>query len=78
MLFYFYFVDRVSYDLSEVPLIFLEPHFDLSKSETFFTVFSNIFLESDAHGNFPTTNIRISDKSVQEKVFVLFNMYNVN
>lgn len=75
---YFYFIDRVSYDLSEVPLIFLEPHFDLSKPETFFTVFSNIFLESDTHGNSPTTNIRISDKFVQEKVFVLFNIHNVN
>lgn len=60
--------DRVSYDLSEVPSIFLEPHFDLSKHDTFYTVFSNIFLKLDTHSNVPTANIKISDKSVQEKV----------
>lgn len=62
------FLDRVIYDLSEVPSIFLEPHFDLSKHEIFFTVFPNIFLTSDTHVNVPTANIRISDKSIQEKV----------
>lgn len=68
--------DRVSYDLSEVPSIFLEPHFDLSKSEVFFSVFPNIFLTLDTHGNVSTANIRISDESVQEKVtVVLFALY---
>jgi len=61
------FSDRVSYDLSEVPSIFLEPHFDLSKRETLFTVFPNIFLTSDTHANDVTANIRVSDKSILEK-----------
>ncbi|XP_025412202.1 vacuolar protein sorting-associated protein 54 isoform X2 [Sipha flava] len=62
--------DKVIYDLSEVPSIFLEPHFDLSKHETFFAVFPNIFLTSDTstHVNVSTANIRISDKSIQEKL----------
>lgn len=59
--------DRVNYDLSEVPTIFLEPDFDLSKRETLFTVFPNIFLTSDTHANVGTANIRISDKSIYEK-----------
>ncbi|XP_022177751.1 vacuolar protein sorting-associated protein 54 [Myzus persicae] len=59
--------DRVSYDLSEVPSIFLEPQFDLSNRETLFTVFPNIFLTSDTHVNDVTANIRISDKSIHEK-----------
>jgi len=61
------FSDRVNYDLSEVPPIFLEPHFDLSKRETLFTVFPNIFITSDTHANDVTANIRISDKSIHEK-----------
>jgi len=61
------FSDRVSYDLSEVPSIFLEPQFDLSKRETLFTVFPNIFLTSDTHANDVTANIRISDKTIHEK-----------
>lgn len=67
----YYFSDRVSYDLSEVPAIFLEPHFDLSKRETLFTVFPNMFLTSDSHANVSTTNIRISDKYIHEKKVVL-------
>lgn len=70
------FLDRVSYDLSEVPSIFLEPHFDLSKHETFFTVFPNIFVTLDTHANVPMANIKISDKSIQEKVIVLYTYYN--
>lgn len=66
------FSDRVSYDVSEVPSIFLEPHFDLSKHETFFTVFPSIFLTLDTHANVPMANIKISDKSIQEKVNFLF------
>ncbi|XP_050424790.1 vacuolar protein sorting-associated protein 54 isoform X2 [Adelges cooleyi] len=60
--------DRVSYDLSEVPSIFLESQFDLSNSETFFTVFPNIFPTLDNFAKVPTANIKISDKSVQEKL----------
>jgi len=67
MLNFVLFSDRVSYDLSEVPSIFLEPHFDLSKRETLFTVFPNIFLTSDTHVNDVTANIKISDKSILEK-----------
>jgi len=72
----YYFLDRVNYDLSEVPSIFLEPHFDLSKRETLFTVFPNIFLTSDTHANVDTANIRISDKSIHEKKVIL-NVYFV-
>lgn len=78
--FFFYvkpYLDRVSYDLSEVPSIFLEPLFDLSKHEMFFTVFSNIFPTSDTYANVPMANIRISDICVQVKVIVLFvNCYD--
>lgn len=69
----YYFLDRVNYDLSEVPTIFLEPDFDLSKRETLFTVFPNIFLTSDTYANVGTANIRISDKSIYEKK-VIFNV----
>jgi len=67
----YYFLDRVNYDLSDVPSIFLEPDFDLSKRETLFTVFPNIFLTSDTHANVGTANIRISDKYIYEKKVIL-------
>lgn len=80
MLYMFNYIvlDRVSYDLSDVPSIFLEPNFDLSKHEFFFTVFPNIFLTSDTFANIPASNIKISDKSIQEKVIIIFIICCVN
>lgn len=61
-----------------MPSIFLEPNFDLSKQEFFFTVFPNIFLTLDTHVNNPVANIKISDKSIQEKVLVFNILFYVN
>lgn len=73
-------LDRVNFDVTEVPPIFFVPHFDLSKHETFFSVFSNIFDTPENHVNVPSVNIKISNKSnklIQEKVFINYIIYHI-
>ncbi|XP_050549067.1 vacuolar protein sorting-associated protein 54-like isoform X1 [Daktulosphaira vitifoliae] len=69
--------DGVSYNLSEVPLVFLESNFDLSNCETFFTVFPNIFPTLDYLTNIPMANIKLSHKSIQEKLIYYLDTVEV-